>query len=178
MSELEAHDGDDDDSPSSGDNLADLRDAFLEVRFSHKDAANLDKRIKNSRMGKIEGRPVVRVRTGMTAEELKRELEEAKGDVDLSAQNVRSVLAICGGDGEEEEEQEEVASPSKVLEEVVCGSKVFGYLGAVRKKNEEEGEGVGGARDVYDLALVAYRTDYKIKAGGGICGCCQSQARQ
>ncbi len=58
-----------------------------------------------------------------------------------------------------------------LLEEVVVGVKLFGYFGAVKKEDADvEGK-------MYDAAFVAFRTEYKVKAGAGMFSCCQSQAR-
>ena len=60
---------------------------------------------------------------------------------------------------------------------------MFGFLAAVRKKLEDGGGEEGRDDDddpVFDLALVAYRTDYRVKSGIGeiLCGCCTSKARK
>ena len=74
--------------------LEEIRRLFLAVKFSERDVDNVRKRLKNSDIRKIEGKPIKGFRQGISVQDYLEHLEVLRREISLEEQNVRNLLKI------------------------------------------------------------------------------------
>jgi hypothetical protein len=120
-----------------------LRKLFLDVKFSKKDAANVEKRLSNTRVRHLRGDDLKRASHGLSRPQFETFVAEAGTELNLGQEVVERLLHIARSD-----------VSGGVLEEVI-GERLFGYVAAVR--DDVDGEAA------FDAVFVAHKADFDWK---------------
>ena len=144
--------------------LEEIRKLFLAVKFSDKDSANLNKRIQNTSIRRLEGRIIRGTLTGLTKSQFLSHLESLRTELLLSDQDV-SRLSRVAHDCESGHDCDQGECLASVLQEVNPHRDLFGYVAAARSAD--------GSVDVVHVACEA-----ECQLESSCCGSCFTPERQ